>query len=389
MREFDRRQFLSLAGLGALTIPSAALLSGCGGSDPAPTGAAGGASAASSGAGVGAPVGKIKLALSSSTLPTYITQLAGPLLYGKDFGLSVAKDDIVTFQSHATAVQAVLSGQLQAVGASTMANLSVIAQGSPFKLFAPYILVDTYIIASTGDITTLADIKAKKATVAVDSEGGAARSGMDAILVGKKAGFLVGELENVQGIESSGGRASALENGQAQVALIHIYQANKLTAAGKKVNNLGSLYESVPQYLKECYAAPQAWLDGNQATAAALTASVLKASRELSASEETFMSAVKELIPQPPADDQLKLSFDLIKKYQFWPTTVTGLEPERLQFMLDLGKQEGLLTNPSLSPTSVVDSRPMDAALKMIGGSSSGSSGASSSSSAAPTTGTS
>ena len=365
MRPVDRRQFLSIAGLGALTVPAAALLSACGGSDPAATTTTG----SGSGADAGGTVGPLKIALSSSTQPTYITDLAGPLLYGKDFGLNVTKDDIVTFQSHATAVQAVLSGQLQVVGASTMAQLSVIAQGSPFKMFAPYILVDTYCIAADPSITTIDEIKSKNATVGVDSEGGAGRTGMDAILKANNADFLVKDLENVNGIESSSGRASALQAGDVQVALVHIYQANKIMKeTGKQLNILGTLYESVPLYLKEAYAAPQAWLDSNQATAAALTASIIKASRELSSSEETFMSAVKELLPEPPGDDQLKLSFDLIGKYQFWPTNPpTGLEDDRIQFMIDLGKAEGLLTNPSLTPETVIDNRPMEAAQKLVG----------------------
>lgn len=360
MRQIDRRKFLSVAGL---SIPTAALLAGCG-SDNVGDGST---APAGSGATGGGAVGPLKIALSSSTQPTYITDIAGPLLYGKDFGLNVSRDDIVTFQSHATAVQAVLSGQLQVVGASTMANLAVIAQGSPFKIFAPYILVDTYVIASDPSITTLEEIKSKGASVGVDSEGGAGRSGMDAILKANNASFLVKDLENVQGIESSSGRASALAAGEVQVALIHIYQANAIKQAGKEVNVLATLYESVPKYLKETFAAPVAWLDANQSTAAALTASVIKASRELSASEEAFMSAVKELLPEPPKDDQLKLSFELIQKYQFWPATVTGLEDERVQFMLDLGKAEGLLTNPSLSPATVIDHRPLDAAQKLVG----------------------
>ena len=379
MRPIDRRKFLSVAGLGALTIPTAALLAGCGSDDTA-----GGSTAAGSGAPEGGTVGPLKIALSSSTQPTYITDIAGPLLYGKDFGLNMSKDDIVTFQSHATAVQAVLSGQLQVVGASTMANLAVMAQGSPFKMFGPYILVDTYVIASDPSITTLQEIQSKNASVGVDSEGGAGRSGMDAILMANNAGFLVKDLENVQGLESSSGRASALEAGDVDVALIHIYQANAIEQAGKDVNVLATLYESVPLYLKEAYAAPTAWLDANQATAAALTASIIKASRELGASEELFMSAVKELLPEPPGDDQLKLSFELIQQYQFWPTAPpTGLEDERVQFMIDLGKAEGLLTNPSLSPATVIDPRPMEAALKLVGP------GEAAASSAPATTGTS
>jgi NitT/TauT family transport system substrate-binding protein len=289
------------------------------------------------------------------------------LLYGKDFGLDMSKDDILVFQSHATAVQAALSGKVNAVGASTMGNLSVIAAGSPFKIFAPYSLVDDYVVASVGDIKSFQDIKDKNAVVGIDSQGGAARTAMDAILVSQGAGFLVGDLKNIQDIESSGERASALAAGQVQVSVVHKSQADKAATAGKQVNILASLYEAAPKYLKEVYAAPSKWLDANQATATALTASIVKASREMRASQDTFVNAVKQLIKEPPSDAELQAAWQLIKQYDFWPAAVTGLESDRMKFMLDLGVKEEILVDGRLTSDSVVDMRPMNAALQQLG----------------------
>jgi NitT/TauT family transport system substrate-binding protein len=366
----DRRQFLRIAGASAVVLPLAGVLDACS-SDSKPQSSAptGGATASTGGGGGGGggQVGKLKLAISSSTLPTYLPQVAGPLLYGKDFGLDMSKDDILVFQSHATAVQAALSGKVNAVGASTMGNLSVIAAGSPFKIFAPYSLVDDYVVASVGEIKSFQDIKDKNAVVGIDSQGGAARTAMDAILVSQGAGFLVGDLKNIQDIESSGERASALAAGQVQVTVIHKSQADKAAAAGKQVNTLASLYEAAPKYLKEVYAAPSKWLDANQATATALTASIVKASREMRASQDTFVSAVKQLIKQPPSDAELQAAWQLIKQYDFWPAAVTGLESDRMTFMLDLGVKEEILVDGRLTSDSVVDMRPMNAALKQLG----------------------
>jgi NitT/TauT family transport system substrate-binding protein len=264
-------------------------------------------------------------------------------------------------------VQAALSGKVNAVGASTMANLSVIAAGSPFKIFVPYSLVDDYVVAGIGDIKSLQDIKDKNAVVGIDSQGGAARTAMDAVLVSQNAGFLVGDLKNIQDIESSGERASALAAGQVQVTVIHKSQADKAAAAGKKVNTLASLYEAAPKYLKEVYAAPSKWLDANQATATALTASIVKASREMRASQDTFVSAVKQLIKQPPSDAELQAAWQLIKQYDFWPAAVTGLESDRMTFMLNLGVKEEILVDGRLTSDSVVDMRPMNAALQQLG----------------------
>jgi NitT/TauT family transport system substrate-binding protein len=369
MNRMDRRQFLRIAGASALTLPLAGVLDACSSDSKPQSSAPSGSSAAtaSAGGGGGGQVGKLKLAISSSTLPTYLPQIAGPLLYGKDFGLDMSKDDILVFQSHATAVQAALSGKVNAVGASTMANLSVIAAGSPFKIFVPYSLVDDYVVAGIGDIKSLQDIKDKNAVVGIDSQGGAARTAMDAVLVSQNAGFLVGDLKKAQDIESSGERASALAAGQVQDTVIHKSQADKAAAAGKQVNILASLYEAAPKYLKEVYAAPSKWLDANQATATALTASIVKASREMRASQDTFVSAVKQLIKQPPSDAELQAAWQLIKQYDFWPAAVTGLESDRMTFMLNLGVKEEILVDGRLTSDSVVDMRPMNAALKQLG----------------------
>ncbi len=369
MNRMDRRQFLRIAGASALTLPLAGVLDACSSDSKPQSSAPSGSSAAtaSAGGGGGGQVGKLKLAISSSTLPTYLPQIAGPLLYGKDFGLDMSKDDILVFQSHATAVQAALSGKVNAVGASTMANLSVIAAGSPFKIFVPYSLVDDYVVAGIGDIKSLQDIKDKNAVVGIDSQGGAARTAMDAVLVSQNAGFLVGDLKKAQDIESSGERGSARAARQVQVTVIHKSQADKAAAAGKQVNILASLYEAAPKYLKEVYAAPSKWLDANQATATALTASIVKASREMRASQDTFVSAVKQLIKQPPSDAELQAAWQLIKQYDFWPAAVTGLESDRMTFMLNLGVKEEILVDGRLTSDSVVDMRPMNAALKQLG----------------------
>lgn len=357
MNPMDRRQFLRLLGAAGAATPLAGALAACGGDT----------TSSGSGGSQSGKVGRLKLAISSTPLSTYIVQIAGPLLYGKDFDLDITKDDILVFQSHATAVQAALSGQVSAVGASTMGNLSVIAQGSPFKLFQPYSLVDDYVIAATHDISSLGDVKAKNAVIGIDSPGGAARTGMDAMLTASNAGFIVDDLKHVQDIESSGERTSALASNQVQVTVIHKSQVDQIKAQGKSVNELATLYESAPKYLKETYAAPVKWLDENLATATALSASIIKASRELRASEEAFLDACKQLIEEPPTDKELKAAYALVRKYDFWPAQVTGLEKDRLQFMIDLGEKETILNKGAVTPADVVDMRPIDAALKKLG----------------------
>jgi len=356
MSSMDRRRFLQVAGVSALALGAAGTLAACGSSD-------------SDGQKSGGDdkVGPLKLASSSSPQPTYLTQVAGPVIYGEEFGLKMTMDDIVIFQSHATAVQATLSGQVQAVGASTMAHLTVAAQGSPFKIFQPFSIVDDYILVSNGKATTIEEIKTKNVTVGIDSLGGAAHSSMDAMLIEANAGFLVGDLENVQGIESSGERQAAFGTRTVDVTMIHPWQAELAKQQGVDYIVLSSMYEGLPNYLNQCYAAPTAWLEKNLATATALSASVIKASQVFSTDEQAFLDACKKILTSPPSDQILQDDFELMKQYAMLPSTVTGLEPARLDFMIDLGKKEGILTGDTVTAKSVVDGRANEAALKLVG----------------------
>lgn len=372
MSEIGRRQFLRAAGVTAAAIPFASLLASCssdsksaspasGGpaSGPGKSPASGPASAAASGA-----VGKIKAANGSSILDAYVNVIAGPVLYGKDFGLDFSKDDNVQFQSGSAAIQTVLGGKLQIVSTGAVTCMSAIAQGSPFKIFLPYLLVDDTVIAATEDITSVADLKTKNPVIGVDSN--TAKTAMDQILVGMNAGFVVDDLKNVQTIESSGERTSALAAGQVQVTVIHQAQLDQVAATGKKVHALANMYEAPGKFIKQCWMAPEKWLDENQETATAFAAALIKGSRELKNNEETFVSACKQLIKKPPKDDDLKSMWELVHKYDFWPTTTNAMEPERIQNMIDLGVKETTLEEGVLTVDKVIDTRAADAALKLL-----------------------
>jgi NitT/TauT family transport system substrate-binding protein len=370
MTEIGRRQFLRAAGITAAAIPFGGLLAACGSSSssssPSSSSAvATGGSPAGTAAATGGAVGTIKAANGSSILDAYINVIAGPVLYGKEFGLNFTTDDNVQFQSGSAAIQTVLGGKLQIVSTGAVTCMSAIAQGSPFRIFLPYLLVDDTVIAATDDITSIADLKAKNPVVAVDSN--TAKTAMDQILVGSNAGFVVDDLKNVQTIESSGERTSALAAGQVSVAVIHQSQVDQVAATGKKVHALANMYETPGKFIKQCWMAPEKWLDENQATATAFAAALIKGSRELKNNQETFVSACKQLIKKPPKDDELQAMWELVHKYDFWPTDTNAMSTERIQNMIDLGVKETTLEEGVLTPDKVVDTRAADAALKMLG----------------------
>jgi NitT/TauT family transport system substrate-binding protein len=356
-REFLRRSGISAGGLAALGGLSA-LLAACGDDEES-----GGTQGATS---EGAKIVKPKIGLSSTPQATYLPVIAGPIMAGTKFGLpKMTIDDFTIFDSSTTVSQSALSGQIQIVGQSTMAQLLLIDKGLPFKIFTPFSLSDDFVIAASKDVTSIAQLKDGKTVVGSDSPGGAGTTIFDAMLKANNAGFLVADIPKKVVIESSGERTSALGSGDVDATVIHIPQA---TEAGQQrdIHVLARLYGEVPNFLKESYTARSDWLEENVETAAAVTASVIQSSRDLKASYEAFDGAVKQLMEEPPSDEDLKTLYDIIQKNDIFPVD-GNLDDERVQYMIDLGKEEGLLKT-DLTPDKVLDRRPMERAMEMLQG---------------------
>jgi NitT/TauT family transport system substrate-binding protein len=244
-----------------------------------------------------------------------------------------------------------------------MAQLLLIDKGLPFKIFTPYTLSDDFVIAANDKVKTIADLKKPGVVVGSDSPGGAGTTIFDAMLKSANAGFLLSDLKKKVTIESSGERASALASGDCDATIIHLPQAHD---AGKerKVNIVARLYGEVPNFLKETYAARTDWLESNQATAAAVTASVIQSSRDLLKDYSAFDGAVKQLMEEPPDDADLQELFKILTSNDIYP--VNGdLTDERVQYMIDLGKEEGVLKS-DLTPDKVLDRRPMQRAMELL-----------------------
>lgn len=305
------------------------------------------------------------IGMSSSVQPSYILAMDGPLTYGSEFGLPVTADDFVSFDSHATVVQAALSGQVDIVGASTMAHLAIISEGQEFRIFAPMNHADDFVIAGRGEADEIADMTDPAFAVALDEPGGAGAAIVDAMLLAADAGFISSDLTEALIIGSSGGRTSALASGDADMTGIHLYQAESVDAETGDVNIIASLYDTVPVFMMQAYAAPADWLDENLDVAAAFTAGLIMSARSIHADFDAFKTAVVNYIPEPPDDATLQSIWDLASEYDFWPVQ-GGLEDERIQFMIDLGVTQGLLSD-GMAVDDVVDRRPLEMALEMLG----------------------
>ena len=361
MAEVSRREFLHRSGIGAgglITLGGlSALLAACGDDDEE--------AASNSGGGAAKVNPKPKIGLSSSPQPSYLPVIAGPVMAGSKYGLKMTKEDVTTFDSSTTLTQSTLSGQVQIAGQSTVAQLLLIDRGQPFKIFATYSLSDDFVIAGRGDVKTIAQLKDPNTVVASDSPGGAGQAVFDAMLKAQNAGFLVDGIPKKVIIESSGERTSALASGDADATVIHVIQANAVNKEHGDVNIIAKLYGEVPNFMKEAYAARTDWLDENIETAAAVTASVIQSSRDLIASYAAFEAACKQLIEEPPPAEELKELYEIIKSNDIYPVD-GGLTDERIQYMIDLGKEEGILKT-DLTPDKVIDRRVMKRALELVG----------------------
>lgn len=361
MRDVSRREFLRRTGMSAGTVASVGGLSGllaaCGGSDSN--------SAGGSASGGGGKVIKPKIGLSSAPQASYLPQIAGPIMAGKQFGLpAMTIKDFTTFDSSTTLTQSALSGQVNIGGQSTMAHLLLVDKGLPFKIFATYSLSDDFVIASRGDVKSLDQLKDPSVVVATDSPGGAGQAVFDAMLQANHAGFLVTDIPKTAIVESSGERASALDSGDCDATVIHLVQANQIQKHRGDVHILAKLYGAVPNFMKEAYAARTDWLDKNMETAAAVTASVIQSSRDLLGSFSNLQSACKQLLEEPPPTSDLKQLYTILKNNPVYPTD-GGLTDARIQYMIDLGKKEGLIKG-DLTPDKVIDRRPMDRAMELL-----------------------
>jgi len=305
-----------------------------------------------------------RIGLSAGVHPTYIQVIAGPVLFGPNFGLEITTDDFIFFNSHSTAVLAALSGQVSIVAASTLAHMAFISKGQPFKIFSPYVNVDDFVIVGRGQVKNLQQLLDPDVTVAIDDIGGAGQANFDAMLLAEEAGFLVKDIPSRVIIGSTVGRTSALASGEVDATAIHIYQAHQIQAQTNDLNVISTMYGSVPSFMMLSLAASESWLDENLEIAVAFTAGIIQASRVLRQSFEEYRRVVNQFVKAPPSIETLRTIHDLAGQYDIWPIE-GGLQRERLEFMIYLGEKEGLFDS-NLTPEDVVDTRPRDLALEML-----------------------
>lgn len=306
---------------------------------------------------------KPRVAFTSEVQASYVNSRYGPLTYGKDFGLPITEKDFQVFDSHATATQTTLSGRADVVGGSFISHVLVHQAGQDFKAFCPLVSLDDFVLVGRGGVSSVDDLFDKKNRVAVDSSGGAGAMILDAMLEAADAPGTSKKLPNTSIIESSGLRTSAFAAGKVDATVIHVQQFNQAKTQVKDAKIIASLYEDVPVYIKEAFAAPSKWLDENKETAAKFCASVLKGNRELKKSYSTFDGAVQKYVQEPPSEAEEKELFALAQKYEFWPED-GGMTKEAVSAMTKLGVDSGVLKKQP-ADDEIVDREVLQRAVEL------------------------
>ncbi|MCW3014359.1 MAG: hypothetical protein JWO02_1451 [Solirubrobacterales bacterium] len=310
----SRRAFVGRSGrlLGAAGLlgGTGTLLAACGNDK---------SSASGGSAAPAALITRPKIASSTSVLPMFIHQLAGPVLYGSQFGLKMTLDDILQFDSHSVAIQTALSKKADVISGSIFGSMAAISQGLPIKIFALTRNRDDNVLAGAGKAQTFDDIFKDGVRVSSDSKGGSSSAELQAIINLTKSGTTVSSLPGYTVLESSGQRQAALAAGQVDAAMMHIDQ---FWAVQKQKPQAKILAKSVdvPVYPINAFAALTPWLDTNQATAIALAKSVTAACSAFTQDYAEYSTAVKKLVSEPPADDVLKKLWDFAVQNKIWPT---------------------------------------------------------------------
>jgi ABC-type nitrate/sulfonate/bicarbonate transport system substrate-binding protein len=296
----------------ALLSVTALGLSGCGGSDD--SGGSG---------GDGGPFTGIKLARTSSLDSGEINDVVGPVEIGPKYDVEISESDIEDFQSPSTALQVVLSGESTITTGSAISIFQAIEEGLPVKIFCPQSAgYDTRIVA-TGDIDSLEALGENlDVPIAIEGPGGPVNMLMDLVLEAKGLDYRSSDFTNPTILEDNPARLSALLSGDVQVTVLNAYQIPTVQEelGEDNVHVLSNIMADMEGGVVNAgYAAPQKWLEENEAAAVAFCASVLEANRLLTEDFDYYKEMNDKYLEPDMEEELLRQNWEAIKNEQLFP----------------------------------------------------------------------
>jgi hypothetical protein len=123
-------------------------------------------------------------------------------------------------------------------------------------------------------------------------------------------------------------------------------------------------------FVANVYSAKKEWLDDNTDLAGRYCAATLYSNRVLASDFDQYQDAVNEFVTGGVDESIIKSNWDFARKYSIWPYNADVLSPEAVQTIIDVGIESKLLEESTSDFTyeDIVDTRPMDIAMKLLGG---------------------
>jgi ABC-type nitrate/sulfonate/bicarbonate transport system substrate-binding protein len=321
------------------------------------------------GEGAEAQVDSVRVAYTSSVDPGEVAFYAAATEFGEEFGLAQEADDLQVFESHGTAAQVVLSGGADVIAGSFLSDLQIIASGEPLKVFCPASSGFDSRLVGVGDVDDLAMVADPETRLAIEGPGGPVNFFTDLVLRARGVDINTTEMTNVSIIEDSPLRVAALANGDVDVALINAFQVPQLEeqVGAENVHILSNVMEDVGGGgIFLAFAASEDYLNENLEEATAFCASVLQSNRTLASDFEKYVALSNEYIEPDVEEELLRETWNSVVDATLWPYN-NGLTEEGVEGVIDVAMETGLLEE-RLDYADIVDSRPIEGALELLGG---------------------
>ena len=315
----------------------------------------------------GAPIDIV----TTSTGHAYVGQFHAPELFGETFGLPQG-GSLTEFEDESTAIQVLVSGEADVIAGALSGQIQLIEQGQDLKAFCPVQIDSTEHLAGLTDaITSLDQITDPDIRVAVDSPGGLVNFIMNLVFQEKNMGITVNDLENVTILGDGSQRLAALANGDVDVGSVDLFELPDLESqVGAENVTVLSVTAADVDFISNVLIAKGEWLDENSDLAARLCATVLYSNRVLASDYDQYADAVGTYVEGGVDEEIIRTNWEFARDYSIWPYNTDVVTPEAISTFIDVSIASGILEESAqeLAFEDVVDTRPMDQAMELLGG---------------------
>lgn len=308
---------------------------------------------------------------TTSTGHAYVGQFHAVDLFGDQFGLPEG-NELTEFEDESTAIQVLVSDEADLLAGALSGLTQLIEQGQDLKTFCPVQVDSTEHLAGLTDaITSLDQITDPNIRVAVDSPGGLVNFIMNLVFLERGLGITVNDLENVTVLGDGSQRLAALAAGEVDVGSVDLFELPDLEEqVGAENVGVLSVTAEDADFVANVLIAKTEWLDENTDLAARWCATVLYSNRVLASDYDQYKDAVDTYVEGGVDEEIIRTNWEFAREYSVWPYNTDVLNEEAISTFIDVAIESGILEESARELTfeDVVDTRPMEMAMEMLGG---------------------